>query len=97
MAAYNEWLFYERRLLAMEMYPGSRDPDYIVPANTGVMEFHFPMWPERWQDRPQPSTRAALVLSAVGIDLTRVQARCIHHRHGIGLRRTKHECRRLEI
>jgi hypothetical protein len=64
--AYSEWLFYDRRLLCLERWPGVRHPDGFIPANTGASGYHFPLGPERWQDRPQPSTRAAVVLSAVG-------------------------------
>lgn len=66
--AYNEWLFMERRLLCVEQHPGSRGPDIerYVPANTGAGNFHFPSGAD-WKDPSrQPSTRAALVLSAVG-------------------------------
>ena len=64
--AYSKWLFYERRLLCLERWPGLRHPDGFISANTGAGGYHFPLWPERWQDRPMPSTRAAVVLSAVG-------------------------------
>jgi hypothetical protein len=64
--AYSEWLFYERRLLCVERYPGIRHPDGFIPANTGASDYHFPLGPERWQDRPMPSTRAAVVLASVG-------------------------------
>ena len=63
--AYSEWLFYERRLLCLERWPGVHHPDGFIPANTGASGYHFPLGPER-QDRPQPSSRAAVVLSAVG-------------------------------
>jgi hypothetical protein len=58
-------VFYERRMLCLERYG---DPLYegMVPANKGASGYQFPLWPERWQDRPQPSSRAAVVLSAVG-------------------------------
>ena len=64
--AYSEWLFYERRLLCRERWPGSRDAEAFVPANTGASGFHFPPGPVRRRDQLQPSTRAAVVLSAVG-------------------------------
>ena len=64
--AYSEWLFYERRLLCLERWPGSRDAEAVVPANTGARGYHFPAYPPSWRDAPQPSTRAAVVLSAVG-------------------------------
>lgn len=65
--SYNEWLLYERRLLAMEMFPGyGAAAEDLVPGNTGASDYHFPSYPGTWQELPQPSTRAALVLSAVG-------------------------------
>jgi hypothetical protein len=64
--SYSEWLFYERRLLCLERWPGVHHPDGFIPANTGASGYHFSLGPERWQDRPMPSTRAAVVLSAVG-------------------------------
>ena len=64
--AYSEWLFYERQLLCRERWPGSRDAEAVVPANTGATGFHFPAYPASWKDAPKPSTRAAVVLSAVG-------------------------------
>lgn len=66
--AYNEWLFMERRLLALEQYPGmdGRSAENFVPANTGARDFHF-SGASSWNDPAYlPSTRAALVLSAVG-------------------------------
>jgi hypothetical protein len=69
--AYSEWLFMERRLLCMERYPNWKDAECFVPCNTGASSFHLPDSPVRWQDLPQPSTRAALVLSAVGCDWRR--------------------------
>lgn len=68
LKAYSEWLFYERRLLCMEMYPGMKDSDAFVPVNTGATRYHFPMHPRSWSDEPQPSTRAAAVLDLVGCD-----------------------------
>lgn len=69
--AYSEWLFMERRLLCREMYPGHRGSDAFVPANTGARDYHIPPYPADWRDLPGPSTRAALVLSAVGCDWRR--------------------------
>lgn len=63
--SYSEWLFYERRLLCEERYPGRKDWEF-VPCNTGARDYHFPVYPQRWSDLPQPSTRAAVVLAAVG-------------------------------
>lgn len=69
LKAYNAWLFYERKLLSLEMYPDI-DPKVhhlIIPHSSAVADFHFPAYPTRWQDRPQPSTRALTVLRAVGV------------------------------
>jgi hypothetical protein len=29
-------------------------------TSTGASGYHFPLWPQRWQDQPMPSTRAAV-------------------------------------
>lgn len=64
--AYSEWLFMERRLLCREQSGGWRDAENFVPCNTGAGLFHID-GPGNWQDPSRkPSTRAALVLSAVG-------------------------------
>ena len=71
LGAYSEWLRMERRLLHMELFPDadSRARDYLVPEGTELAgPFHLPPFPQRWQDRPQPSTRAAHVLAAVGLN-----------------------------
>ena len=39
--AYNEWLFYERRMLCLEQY-GRKDAESFVLCNTGATGFHFP-------------------------------------------------------
>ena len=76
--AYDEWLFYERRLLHVERFGlnASRETTKFVPcASIAVDRFFFPSMESHstrppWMDQPKPSTRSALVLSAVGIDLT---------------------------
>lgn len=68
--AYDEWLFMERRLLCLEAGPGRRSEAH-VPCNTGVGRFHFLTNGLDWRSLPQPSTRAAVVLSAVGCDWRR--------------------------
>ena len=80
LAAYSCWLHYERRILCEEMHPEAGDnADAFVPVNTGADRFHFPRGEGRsWRDVPPPSTRAALVLSTVGLDLAAVQRECIH-------------------
>ena len=69
LSAYDEWLYHERRMLHIERYGKERYRQtlLVVPC-TPAAEFHFPMWPAKWEDRPQPSTRAALVLQMVGCD-----------------------------
>ena len=73
LSSYNAWLHYEHRLLAMEMYPElGADADRWIPGNNMGAQWHFrSTWPQTWEDLPQPSTRAALVLSAVGCDWRR--------------------------
>lgn len=73
LAAYAEWLYYEHRLLMIEMFP---DPalrkvmEKVAPTGSAARFFHFPMGRD-WRELPQPSTRALAVLNAVGCDLTR--------------------------
>jgi|GEM_PF-5499223 len=67
LESYNAWLFYERRLLAMQMYPDQKRPDALVPYSNGGCCWHFPI-DRHWTEWPQPSTRAASVLSIVGCD-----------------------------
>lgn len=66
--AYSEWLHTERRLLCREQYPTlGVDAERFVPCNTGAGRYHFGDAAGRWDDPSrQPSSRAALVLSAVG-------------------------------
>ncbi len=64
--AYSEWLFMEGQLPCRERWAGNPDAESFVPANTGASAFHFPAWPADRRDAPQPSTRAAAVLAAVG-------------------------------
>ena len=68
LAAYNSWLFMERRLLCYEMVPNNpelrRFAEALVPVNTAADRFHLPL-DRDWRDVPPPSTRAARVLAAV--------------------------------
>ena len=73
LAAYDQWLFYERRFLVREMYAQegrdmARAMEKVVPVNTAADRFHFPR-EGAWQDQPQPSTRAAVILSAAGVPI----------------------------
>ncbi len=73
---YNQWLFYERRLLLIEMFPDREQrawAEALVPhGSRGADRFHFPAYEQGgWEGVPQPSTRAALVLSSVGCDWRR--------------------------
>src|SRR5687768_4451919 len=74
LCAYNEWLFNERRLLALEMYPDHPEPERFVPANSGAYRFHF----GRKKNPPPPSTRAAKVLSFVGMSLPGIERDSVH-------------------
>lgn len=72
LARYSEWLRIERDILHREMFPGV-DPAVARVLSDGgahasVVEFFVPDGFRSWRDAPQPSTRAALVLSAVGCD-----------------------------
>jgi hypothetical protein len=63
---YDEWLWYERKLLHIERFgmEAARDSiDYIPRGPAG--NFHFPS-DRNWDEAPQPSTRAELVLKAIG-------------------------------
>ena len=77
MESYKSWLFMEHRMLAYEMAGHDRARGlamerYFNP-NTPGFNWHF-QWhgrgPAGWDDAPQPSTRAAVVLSAAGVPLT---------------------------
>jgi len=79
MQSYQAWLHYEHRMVAFEM------AGYDVRLAQGIersthldnpgADYHF-SFPSRgrplagWPEAPQPSTRAAVVLSAVGCPLT---------------------------
>ena len=68
LEAYCEWLHMEKRLLCQELYPEmGADAGKMTPCNTIAGAFHIPHDGRRWRDMPKPSTRARLVLQAVGI------------------------------
>ena len=73
LASYDQWLFYERRFLVREQYGHIGDDmvramERVVPVNTAADEFHFPR-EGSWRDVPNPSTRAAVILSAAGVPI----------------------------
>lgn len=64
LSSYNSWLALEQRHLLHEMH-GPGVCDYFEPNNAG----YFYHWqPFGKPENPKPSTRAAVVLSAVGCD-----------------------------
>lgn len=63
---YNAWLCMERQHLLYEMHP-DKPADYFNPNTAGGMYF----WRAIANGQPTPSTRAAVVLSAVGCDWKR--------------------------
>lgn len=66
LEAYRQWLHHEGRLLGEELYPDLGDyADRFIPE-TFASRFHFPDGSD-WRDVPKPSTRAAAVLTAVGV------------------------------
>ena len=79
MQSYHAWLHHERRMLSYEM--AGYDVRFVQGVercthldNPGAdYHFNFPSRGQRlagWETAPQPSTRAAVVLSAVGCPLT---------------------------
>lgn len=68
LMAYSEWLFYERRLLMAELYPGNPDAQRFVPC-TRASNFHFPSEGEA----APPSSRALGVMAAAGVDLAVIE------------------------
>ena len=82
LQSYASWLFFERRMVCFELanhdLPLARTfESYVGGGNSHVpgAQWHF-QWatpgkrgPAGWADAPQPSTRAAVVLSAVGCPL----------------------------
>ena len=77
---YKDWLYYEHRMLSYEL--AGYDPEqaklverlsrYSKAGPAGDWHFNFPTRKGSrlagWPEAPQPSTRAALVLSAAGVD-----------------------------
>ena len=68
LLSYADWLFYERRILCYELCNYNSAKSQELQSYYGwqtAPEFHFPNG-RNWREVPQPSTRAALVMSAVG-------------------------------
>ncbi|WP_434723102.1 hypothetical protein [Mesorhizobium sp. RIZ17] len=73
LAAYSEWLHFERLNLMREIWPDQNPHEMVcyVPANTLAGTFHFPT-PDSgltWETMPQPGSRAAAVMKTAGVDL----------------------------
>ena len=65
---YATWLYHERRLACLELYPHAGiKADGMVHADVHADEFHFPRRGD-WKTVPQPSTRAVEMLDRLGID-----------------------------
>ncbi len=66
--AYSEWLFMERRLLCVQLYPDRPGAEDFYPVNTLAGHFHLPG--RNWREVPLPFSRAEAVLTMVGVDLS---------------------------
>lgn len=68
LEAYASWLFMERRLLCMALYPdlGIKAERYDFALNAGY-GWHF-RGSQDWRDLPQPASRAVAILDLVGVD-----------------------------
>lgn len=65
--AYLEWLAMEARLLRMELFGDTYWVDgELTPHGTFAGRFHLPLGKD-WREQPKPSSRATLVLVAVGV------------------------------
>ncbi|RYB05735.1 hypothetical protein [Lichenibacterium ramalinae] len=76
LQSYKSWLFMEHRMVSYELvgYRSDRRKDMELchwPNSAGGL-WHF-QWqgrgPAGWIDAPQPSTRAAVILSAAGVPI----------------------------
>lgn len=73
LEAYATWLFYERRILCKELFPGLKHADAFV-SDGGAEEFHFGAFGEKpWNERAMPSSRAEGMLARLGIDWSKHQ------------------------
>lgn len=76
--AYAEWLYLERRTLAMQMYPGQPEIWNCVPCSAGISESYSEIWEAISSGsgliaRSTPVSRAPHILSAAGVDVNRVE------------------------
>lgn len=69
LETYAAWLFYERRRLCDELWPGSDAAEDIVKVDNPAAPWHF------GRPTPLPSSRAEAVLRLVGCPLTHGDAR----------------------
>ncbi|RVD54547.1 MULTISPECIES: hypothetical protein [unclassified Mesorhizobium] len=74
--AYSEWLHFERLMLMRDIYPGHDVHECMrnVPCNTHASWFHFPLPDDprgTWDTMPSPATRALVVMTSAGVDLTK--------------------------
>ena len=69
LATYADWLHFERRVLMSELtgHQPREAGKLALFVGTRSDDFHFPRG-MTYQQAPQPSTRAALVLSTVGLN-----------------------------
>jgi len=77
--AYSEWLYLERRALMMLMYPEHPEVHNVVPQGKAVSSSYSDMWRRLKAGGNMPAggtpiSRAPLILSAAGIDLSSVLA-----------------------
>lgn len=75
LEAYASWLHMERRLLCLELYPhmGHLAERFVFGDNAGY-DWHFSgRGSLNWDEGPQPSARAAMVLDTVGVDWRRYE------------------------
>jgi hypothetical protein len=85
LEAYATWLFYERRILCQELFPGLKHADAFV-SDGGAEEFHFGAFGEKpWHERPMPSSRAEDMLARLGIDWTKHQQKALGPNLAVGL------------
>ncbi len=81
MHSYKNWLFFEHRMLSHELArydePLAREIERSFLCRNGGARWHFRHQAREgsrladWESQPQPSSRAAVVLSAVGCEWRR--------------------------